>query len=165
MSRFPKELDDFLCEKFPILYRQRNLPMYESCMHFGFDCEDGWAKIIYDLSAQLEFLSNAFDVQIEAAQIKEKFAGLRFYIDIVAREGTEKNIIDSVRSIAHSLISNAESISYYTCEKCGTRYHDVQVRTDMGWHRTLCQPCYEKHIAAIDAKIAEAKKAEKEFKK
>ena len=56
-----------------------------------------------------------------AVQVKEKFGGLRFYVD----RATEQH---------YDFISVAESMSYRTCEECGApgkRYTD-------GWHRTLC---------------------------
>ena len=57
-----------------------------------------------------------------AVQVKEKFGGLRFYID----RGTDKH---------YDYITFAESMSYRTCEMCGApgkRYTD-------GWHMTLCE--------------------------
>lgn len=57
-----------------------------------------------------------------AAQVKEKFGGLRFYV----QAATEKH---------YNYITFAESMSYRTCEVCGApgkRYTD-------GWHQTLCE--------------------------
>ena len=57
-----------------------------------------------------------------ASQVKEKFGGLRFYVD----SATEKH---------YNYITFAESMSYRTCEVCGApgeRYTD-------GWHQTLCE--------------------------
>ena len=56
-----------------------------------------------------------------AVQIKEKFGGLRFYV----QAATSKH---------YDYISFAESMSYRTCEQCGApgkRYTD-------GWHKVLC---------------------------
>ena len=57
-----------------------------------------------------------------AVQVKEKFGGLRFYV----QAATEKH---------YNYITFAESMSYRTCEICGApgkRYTD-------GWHQTLCE--------------------------
>lgn len=57
-----------------------------------------------------------------AVQVKEKFGGLRFYV----QAATDKH---------YNYISFAESMSYHTCEQCGApgkRYTD-------GWHQTLCE--------------------------
>ena len=56
-----------------------------------------------------------------AVQVKEKFGGLRFYV----QSATDKH---------YSYISFAESMSYRTCEECGA----PGKRYTNGWHRTLC---------------------------
>ena len=56
-----------------------------------------------------------------AVQIKEKFGGLRFYV----QAATDKH---------YQYISFAESMSYRTCEQCGA---PGKTYTD-GWHKTLC---------------------------
>ncbi len=61
-----------------------------------------------------------------AAQVKEKFGGLRFYM-------TFQN--DEIRE----LISEAETLSYETCEECGNPGEERDVR----WVRTLCSHCYD----------------------
>ena len=58
-----------------------------------------------------------------AAQVKEKFGGLRFYVN-----GGNDRVWD--------IIQNAESLSYHVCEECGTM-KNVRTYTG-GWHRTLC---------------------------
>lgn len=49
-----KELDKQLCEDFPLLYRDRNASMQESCMYFGLAVGNGWEPIIRNLSEKLE---------------------------------------------------------------------------------------------------------------
>jgi hypothetical protein len=49
-----KELDVKLVKDFPNLYADRNASIMNSCMGFGFECDDGWYQIIYDLSEKLE---------------------------------------------------------------------------------------------------------------
>jgi hypothetical protein len=56
-----------------------------------------------------------------ASQVKEKFGGLRFYV----QAATDKH---------YNYISFAESMSYRTCEDCGA---PGKTYTD-GWHMTLC---------------------------
>ena len=48
-----KELDEKLCKDFPLLYGDRNAPMQQTCMCWGFP-GNGWHKIIRDLSSKLE---------------------------------------------------------------------------------------------------------------
>ena len=67
--------------------------------------------------------------QVYAAQVKEKFGGLRFYTG-PASDGI------------HSIISFAEALSYHICEVCGTT---VRVgRTEDGWIFTCCEDCCHK---------------------
>ena len=161
-----KELDEELCRKYPLIFADRNKPMTETAMCWGFDCGDGWYTIIdvlcgmlysdyrqakerYEYRAEVgvggvlygtktvtqEEIDEAkakMDEEAEkipvAVQIKEKFGGLRFYVD----RATEQH---------YDFISVAESMSYHTCEECGApgqRYTD-------GWHQTLCDIHAEMH--------------------
>ncbi len=62
----------------------------------------------------------------KAAQVKEKFGGLRFYMTCGSDE-----IFD--------LISEAEALSYKTCEECGKPGEE----RDTGWIHTHCDNCHE----------------------
>jgi hypothetical protein len=86
-------------------------------------CGDGWLQLIHDLIEEL--LAAGWDKQIK--QIKEKFGGLRFYINT----GNEE---------IWNIISKYERLSYETCEECG---EPGELRRDLGWWRTLCDKHYE----------------------
>ena len=47
-----------LYERFAHLYRERNAPLESSKMPWGFQCENGWYKIIYEMSKKIEKLSS-----------------------------------------------------------------------------------------------------------
>ena len=116
-----EKLQDKIFNDFPDLYQEKDLPMTQSCMCWGFECGDGWFDIIYQLSKKI----SEIDPKCRAQQVKEKFGGLRFYIS----GGNEK--IDE-------LINLAEEESYKTCENCGSKENVSQ--TD-GWIKTLCENC------------------------
>lgn len=120
-----QELDDKLVGEFPNLYRDRHASMQVTCMCWGFDVGDGWFDMIYDLSVKLEklILELPEDVRQEckASQVKEKFGGLRFYMDGATEE-------------MHSLIREAETLSYHICETCGK---NGGLRKG-GWLKVLC---------------------------
>ena len=134
------ELDEKLCAKYPKIFKSRYGDRRETLMNFGFCCDDGWYNIINSLCGVIqahvehkryihkEMSAELFDEQhqVVAAQVKEKFGGLRFYID---------NNDDYVRGA----IMMAESISQETCETCG----GVGKQSGSGWIRTRCSPCAE----------------------
>ena len=126
------ELDKKLVKAFPLLYGDRNAPMQSTAMCWGFP-GDGWFNIIWDLSSKLEPLIQKFidenqDTELypKAAQVKEKYGGLSFYMTCGSDE-----IFD--------LIEEAEALSYKTCEECGKPGEE----RGGGWIHTLCDYCHE----------------------
>jgi hypothetical protein len=87
----------------------------------------GWNLIIKNLIQDLIRLG----WNKEVIQVKEKFGGLRFYIN----EGTDE---------IHQRIGEAELESMKTCEITG---RPGKIRTDIGWYRTLCDEEYERIIS------------------
>jgi ribosomal protein L37AE/L43A len=126
-----KELQDTLLTDFPELYRQFYLPKDQTCMCWGFDTGDGWYEIIYKLSQKLMEI----DPYVEATQVKEKFGGLRFYVSDVRIETSDE---------VYGLINEAESESFETCEKCGSK-ENVKLREGV-WIFTLCNACSRKSV-------------------
>ena len=73
----------------PIIYRHKDLGPKQNLMCFGFECGDGWFQLIYDLSASIEDIAlqlknDGFPEERLPAvfQVKEKFGGLRFYVNM-----------------------------------------------------------------------------------
>ena len=138
-----EELDNKLVKAFPLLYKDRNAPMQSTAMCWGFP-GDGWFNIIWDLSSKLEPLIQKFidenqDTELypKAAQVKEKYGGLRVYMT----RGTDE---------IYDLIEEAEALSYKTCEVCGKPGEE----RPGGWIHTLCDYCHE-NWDKIRAKIWE----------
>jgi hypothetical protein len=48
------ELDKLLCEKYPKMMVNRNKPMMETCMCWGFECGDGWFNILDQLMGNIQ---------------------------------------------------------------------------------------------------------------
>lgn len=94
-----------------------------------FDVNSGWYPIIKELIEDL--IKLGWDKQ--TCQVKEKFGGLRFYINSASDE-------------VHKRISEAENLSYETCETCGEK---GELRTNIGWHSTLCDKHYEKYKPTV----------------
>ena len=87
-----------------------------------FGVNQGWFPIIKSLIDDL--IKLGWDKQI--TQVKEKFGGLRFYINSGSAE-------------IHERILQAETESYDTCEVCGK---PGELRKDIGWYFTLCNEHY-----------------------
>jgi len=127
-----KEHAEKLLKDFPYqfsYYHDHTKPMMP--MVFGFECGDGWYEIIYNLTKKLSEVSPTTKVM----QVKEKFAGLRYYVDSCNEEGFE-------------LINQAEKLSYKTCENCGSM-EDVKIRGKY-WAQTRCEKC--KDVSARDTR-------------
>lgn len=87
---------------------------------------DEWKHGYYNaerLAEREAKLTQALEAIPIASQIKEKFGGLRFYVNGANDEQWAK-------------IHFAESLSHRICEECGTMKDAMTYQ--MGWHRTLC---------------------------
>ena len=127
-----QELDELLCTKYPKMMVNRNSPMQETCMCWGFECGDGWYNILNQLMGNIQHhidwrnKKEEVVAQVTLDQVKEKFGTLRFYYT-----GGDDEISGMVRM--------AESMSGVTCEECSApaKTHGP------GWIRTICKPCEE----------------------
>lgn len=123
-----KELDDQLVSNYPKIFADRNKPMTETCMCWGFECGDGWFNIINQLCGNIQHhidwktKTGKVVPQVVAEQVKEKFGTLRFYY----RGGDD---------YISGLVSMAESMSGVTCEQCGAPGET----NGQGWISTLCE--------------------------
>lgn len=129
-------LENQILLRCPIIYRGRHLGPQHNLMCFGFECGDGWYQIIYDLSVSIE--TQAAQLKADGApeellpcvsQVKEKFGGLRFYVDNLYGEMSD-------------LIDAAEAQSQETCDVCGAPANRQYIND---WLRTICDTCANKH--------------------
>ena len=88
---------------------------------------EGWSKIINHLYDELPKGAVVTDV-------KEKFGTLRFYVSNCGEAYLQ-------------LVDAAEDYSSEVCEFCG---EDGCVREDLSWIKTLCDNCYNNHIAYLE---------------
>ena len=123
-----QELDKLLCEKYPKMMVNRDKPMMETCMCWGFSCGDGWFNILNQLMGNIQHhidwknKKEEVVAQVTLDQVKEKFGTLRFYYS-----GGD-DVIDG-------MVRMAESMSGVTCEECGS----PGKRVGGGWVTTLCE--------------------------
>ncbi len=122
-------LEEQLYKEFPELYRGRNESLQKNLMPLGFTVRDGWYDIIHDLSQKIVDHCQENDFEIpKVFQVKEKFAGLRFYLENYPDEKIRE------------FIDQAEQESRETCEVCGSEGK----KRDGSWIKTLCDKHAEK---------------------
>lgn len=146
------ELDKKLCEKYPKIFAQRDLPKTETCLYWGMECGDGWYWLIDQLCYSIQgyvdshnegvnirqkagtMMKGDRELRVEAAQVKAKFGSLRFYINY----GDDH---------IYGMIWLAESMSKGICEMCGTTENVSS--TKLGWITYLCPKCHEERKVII----------------
>ena len=87
----------------------------------------GWRPLIRGLDTNLRDL----DPDYVIGQVKEKFGGLRYYLDAIVEEHREE---------AYRLIHLAEALSILTCEDCGGPGEHCTI--GKFWIKTLCPYCH-----------------------
>lgn len=88
----------------------------------------GWYPLLMEILKVVKEECEKTGLDIYATQIKEKFGGLRCYINV----GTEK---------VFKKINEMEELSYETCEVCGSKDN---VTTRGGWLKTYCEKHHTK---------------------
>ena len=112
---------------------------------FSKEFNAGWDKIVCDMFDKIEpVLQDLYTLepeksqdpenQFHIAQIKEKFASLRVYIDIPSFWRTE---YPQTYEVIKEAILTAESLSTETCELCGEAGKVVGT----GWLSCRCAKC------------------------
>lgn len=121
-----------LIETYPALYRGHTWPITQNLMAFGFECGDGWFPLLDKLSADIASIDKRDGSETIAVQVKEKYGGLRFYIE----GGTEA---------VWEVINKAEDDSLAICEWCG----EQGGRRGIVWIYTLCDKCWGKKLREV----------------
>lgn len=118
------------CPKvFELLRSPRTVGGCYQPIQLGLEVDEGWHDIIMSCAIKLESLNEG----VVAAQVKEKFGDLRFYID----GGSEQ---------AYKVICEAETEASKTCEFCGA---PGILRKARPWWKTLCDTC-SKHKVKVE---------------
>jgi len=108
--------------------------------NFGyFECSDGWFKLLCELSEKLEpvFKENLpenFRHRV-VGQVKQKFGGLRFYLDWYPES-------EALNEQIENDIEEAEEKSWVTCEFCG----EPGKTRGGGWVLVLCDKHHQENL-------------------
>lgn len=161
-----ENLELYLQEDFPFMKQNRVADEHNIYKRWGCECSDGWYSLIHDLCQEItdRYVKSKLPVDIVVEQIKEKFAGLRFYYSfedaecpvaafdflnegISVRLQPKKESDDEnkkkLRNDIAQIVRNYEEKSKAVCEYCGNK---GIIRTDMPWIKTLCDDCHEKYL-------------------
>ena len=129
-----KELQEILYKKYPLIFENRHLDKTQSCMYWGLCIGDGWFSLLDELCSKLEPIVQEYkdthpgEDYPRAAQIKEKFAALTFYLDC----GTDQ---------MYKLIREYSHRSLTICDRCGGPGKTYKVGY---WLHSACNTCLEK---------------------
>lgn len=121
---------------------ERIIESYKRCFprkpRLGFDVGPGWIPVLDHLCSVIDFHLERHPVdRFDVEQVKEKFGGLRFYV-----QGADEFI--------RGAISMAEVVCSATCESCG---RPGQGRSG-GWIVTMCDPCWQRREEKRSARNA-----------
>ena len=109
--------------------KARHALLFRSIHPSNFGVGEGWKGIVTGLCEDLDALGLT---DLVVVQVKEKFGGLRFYVQ---GEG------DDAREAVSALIREAEAKAWLTCDTCGAPGDTRQMAT-------LCHPCRDKEQAS-----------------
>lgn len=117
------DLDQLLCDRYPVLFADRHKSVEVSAMGRGFECDDGWFDLIESLCYSIQWaIENDGMPPVKIRQIKEKFGSLRFHYS----GGNEST---------RGMKAMAENMSVRICEKCGA---PGILREERPYKLTLC---------------------------
>jgi hypothetical protein len=156
------ELQIQLCKKHPSIFREVGGSPTETCMAWGIECGNGWHDLIDALCTEIDAvvkhtneLYPHLKFAVVAAQVKEKYGGLRFYVDFIhdhellEDEDAMKKITSRINEI-NGMIRIIESLSRKTCEECGDK---CELDTVNIFPRAICNACEQVRRDAADDQL------------
>ena len=155
-------LDKQLCEKYPLLFKDRNADMRTTAMCWGFSHGDGWFNIIdtlcwflyrkYDAAkSRHDYLVSRLgkprfgeskghivtqeDIDDSKVRMDEEAEKVPTVVQVKEKFGTLRFYIQAGTDEHDNYISFAESMSARTCETCGKPGKTL----GRGWYYTSCE--------------------------
>ena len=151
-----EEFDKKLCEKYPLIFRDRHAPMNQTCMCWGICAGDGWYNIIDNLCACIQgHIDHSYerikwntewnarvndpDLEWTAFAAREERPIPEPVEQVVAIQVKEKFgglrfYYNGGDDYIRGVVSMAETMSYTTCEVCGSPGN----LRGKHWVQTLC---------------------------
>lgn len=165
------ELDKLLCEKYPIIFKDRHESITRTAMVWGFSCEDGWFALLDVMCDALMQDHDRAKSDLESAErclrdgisptyyteeylekckkkYEEELAMVPVAIQVKEKYGTLRFYYYGGNLNTDSIVSAFEMMSAHTCETCGMT-KDARRYTD-GWFKTLCPSCATEQGRSLD---------------
>lgn len=95
------------------------------------DVGPGWIHIIAKLHNAIFFMNPNYKL----AQVKQKFGGLRYYVDLHFDDDQDPTLPTEIINV---LIRHAEELASQTCEECG---EPGKLNKSKPWIKTVCDNC------------------------
>lgn len=126
MSRH-EDFGKYLADTYPNIFTE---PLWISC-------NEGWHDLIDDLSRKISEAADRFPHRsVTVVQIKEKFGGLRYYLNY-------EDMNDDSIHVIEKIVRDTESKSYKICEDCSGEADICSPKHY--WMKTLCMNCRSKY--------------------
>ncbi len=133
------KLENLLFDKYPELFRRKDLPMTQTCMCHGICANSGWFNLINETCAKIEKIRKENpDLTLELEQVKEKWGTLRVYF-----ECNRDKMTDALWNEIYNITIDAEKQSSKICENCGSSDEVLTVKES--WVQSLCKKCRSKN--------------------
>ena len=168
-----EELDKQLCEKYPLIFRDRNGDMRTTLMCWGFECGDGWYNIIDILCGKLtsEYRSAKGQYEYIKDKVNQPTYGFKDNGDPVGKIITQE-LIDERKAkmdeealkvpVAVQIKEKFGGLRFYVHAATDKHYNYISFAESMsyrtceecgapgktytdGWHKTLCDIHAEMH--------------------
>ena len=153
-----EELDAKLVEKYPHMFQNRFKSMQETCMCWGFECGDGWYKILNSLCGQIEHhvswkrKQRVYDLKRARAAKKGRDALIKFLAN--GRETREWDIERADEILEHGDREPTPYVARVVVDQVkekfgGLRFYyhggddvvDGMVRMAESWAAQTCETC------------------------
>jgi len=108
-----------LIEKYPKIFDR-------TVYNLGWHIPKTWIPLVDELCTEIQKQCDEQGFQITCSQMKEKFGGLRFYVNYATDE-------------IWKLIDKCQKESMEICQECGCKNCNVSSTSD--WITYLCDPC------------------------
>jgi hypothetical protein len=140
-----EEYDKYMCSKYPDFFKNRNLPMTETCMCWGFSIGKGWYSVLDKACRYAKLIKKVTGIGVVFEQIKEKYGSARFYnceeISEECKLSEEEQYL--WYDIISNIISDAERKTEHTCAECGEEYYHKHICIGSSVY-DVCDECFVK---------------------